>query len=96
MRFLEDFVRIVADPPERDDNLPPANSLLHQMHLYLNEEALKLVKAKARRDRHRQKKRPVCLHLDYDAWALLKAYADDCEITLSEAVRRSVQKPTSK
>jgi hypothetical protein len=34
------------------------------------------------------------LHLDHDAWALLKAYADDGDITLSEAVRRHFQTPT--
>lgn len=77
--------------PERDDDLPPADVLLHQMQLYLNDEALKRVKAKARRDRHRQQHKPVCVHLDYDAWALLKAYADDHQITLSEAVYRGFE-----
>lgn len=84
----------MEEPPERDDKLPTADSLMHYLHTYLNAEALQRVKAKARRDRHRQKKKPVCLHLDHDAWALLKAYADDGDITLSEAVRRHFQTPT--
>tara|TARA_R100001509_G_scaffold128837_1_gene82211 strand:- start:4059 stop:4844 length:786 start_codon:yes stop_codon:yes gene_type:complete len=68
--WTERGVPSMEEPPERDDMLPPADNLLHYMNTYLNAEALQLVKAKARRDRHRQKKKPVCLHLDYDAWAL--------------------------
>lgn len=76
------------EPPERDDDLPPADSLQHKMNTYLNAEALQVVKARARKDRHRQKNKPVCVHLDHDAWVLLKGYTEENDVTLSQAVRQ--------
>lgn len=77
----------LEEPPERDDDLPTAEGLMHKMDTYLNPEALNAVKARARKVRHRQKKKPVCLHLEYDTWALLKECAQEKNMTLSQAVR---------
>lgn len=79
--------------PVPDDELPDANSLEHTIRTYLNADAQRLVKARARQLRHRSSKKPVSVHLDHDAWALLSAYSKSEDITLSEAIRRRFADP---
>lgn len=79
----------MRETPNRDDELPTPERLLVMMS-YLNPAALQAVKARARQIRHRRKSKPVCVHLDLDAWSVLSAYARRENITLSEAVRRTV------
>lgn len=74
--------------PADDRDLPSVVSITHQITSFLNADTQKKVKARARMRKHRQNNKPVCIHLDHDAWSLLAAESKREKITLSEVIRR--------
>jgi len=77
--------------PANDRDLPSVETITHQITHLLNADAQKKLKARARMRKHRQHRqnnKPVCIHLDNDAWSLLAAESKREKITLSEVIRR--------
>ena len=73
--------------PENDDELLPPELLQHFITTNFITEAQQLVKARVRKAKHREKAKPVCVHLDVEAWELLADYAKSNNLTLSQAVK---------
>lgn len=75
----------LREPPARDDELPNPEHILSLIESLKTKEQRR-IKARVRQIRHRRKARPVCVHLDQDAWSRLSSYARKHNFSLSQAV----------